>query len=527
MSISVVYLAYYNKNYGYTINVVERFLQSYKENPAGIEHSLVIVAKNWTDKSEYEKLQKYAKAFNAKIINLPDDGWDFGAYFRVSKLLNSEYVLYLGSSIVIRSANWLRHHYSAFKQDEKVQLVGAMGSWGFAYTTRSFPNYHIRTCSFMMRREFFLEYASTQKFPVTKEDTYEMEHGEDSLTMFPLNKGYKAVVVNSDGQVFEPDDWDVSDTFRTRNPWKSMFSDKQSMSYYLVKNDERDYLEKAAWGRVLKDTKIKIIVNTSSTSHPMLQTDIYSSVFNGAEQNPNALKVLKDNTEENISDKNVLYGELTGHYWVWKNLLPKLGTEYVGFSQYRRFLDFNLNLNPSSNVSSAFATRLVLEFQKMFEKYSEENILNFIGNSDVILPNYSKITEPIREISLDIVSKDDIETVLTVIKEFYPEYLETAENVINSDAVIPRLVFVMKKPLLEAYFDWSFGILKHLQEQITAVAEDRKFALIAEYLLAIWLDYKVKNDNVKIIESTSVFIEFDVDAYMKKCMALIEQSKQV
>ena len=45
----------------------------------------------------------------------------------------------------------------------------------------------------------------------------------------------------------------------------------------------------------------------------------------------------RDNTGENISEKNLNYGELTFWYWLWKNELNSIPNHtWVGFSQYRR-----------------------------------------------------------------------------------------------------------------------------------------------------------------------------------------------
>ena len=46
---------------------------------------------------------------------------------------------------------------------------------------------------------------------------------------------------------------------------------------------------------------------------------------------------LSDKTGDNISEKNSYYGEYTFHYWIWKNYLEKIETEWVGFCQYRKF----------------------------------------------------------------------------------------------------------------------------------------------------------------------------------------------
>ena len=47
---------------------------------------------------------------------------------------------------------------------------------------------------------------------------------------------------------------------------------------------------------------------------------------------------LRDNTDENISHKNLNYGEYTFYYWYWKNLLKlKKENEWVGFCHYREY----------------------------------------------------------------------------------------------------------------------------------------------------------------------------------------------
>ena len=61
--------------------------------------------------------------------------------------------------------------------------------------------------------------------------------------------------------------------------------------------------------------------------------------------------VFSDKAGENISNKNTYYGEYTFHYWLWKNYLNKIKTDWVGFCQYRKFFikddmkEMNLNFD--------------------------------------------------------------------------------------------------------------------------------------------------------------------------------------
>jgi len=47
---------------------------------------------------------------------------------------------------------------------------------------------------------------------------------------------------------------------------------------------------------------------------------------------------LRDNTKENISNKNKYYGEYTFHYWFWKNMIDEISDKnWIGFCAYRRY----------------------------------------------------------------------------------------------------------------------------------------------------------------------------------------------
>ena len=47
---------------------------------------------------------------------------------------------------------------------------------------------------------------------------------------------------------------------------------------------------------------------------------------------------LRENTKDNISEKNSWYGENTFYYWLWKNeLKKKFDADWIGFCHYRRF----------------------------------------------------------------------------------------------------------------------------------------------------------------------------------------------
>ena len=61
-----------------------------------------------------------------------------------------------------------------------------------------------------------------------------------------------------------------------------------------------------------------------------LNDDVYNSVSElnyipvGLGKNKFSSQWLRDNSGENISEKNEYYGEYTFHYWFWKNQIDKI-----------------------------------------------------------------------------------------------------------------------------------------------------------------------------------------------------------
>ena len=83
----------------------------------------------------------------------------------------------------------------------------------------------------------------------------------------------------------------------------------------------------------LQNTNLKIIKNLN-----------YIPV--GLKNNDFSKEWLRDNTKENISEKNPYYGEYTFYYWYWKNLFEyKKENEWVGFCSYRLYWGNKNNMN--------------------------------------------------------------------------------------------------------------------------------------------------------------------------------------
>lgn len=522
--ITIAYLAYNNEQIGYDISIVENFLKLYRKHPAGIDHELVLLAKNWTNIDTFEKLCNLAKENNIKMIYLPDDGFDIGAYFRASDFIKSEYVYFIGSNVEICADNWLKYSYNAFKKDKNIGLVGTMGSYEEG-RSGVFPNPHIRTTCFMVKNNLFKKYASSQKIPQTKEDTWELEHCANSLSNFVINSGLSLVVVNSDGEIFYPDSWPYSQTYINNNNAKALMSDKWSRRYISADNDFKPFIEKTVWGEnttifledVTKDFAKSITIFTPySDRFGILHNKVFHPILVGKFIKNLKTEAIKADSLINIADKYNSYGDLVAYYWVWKNFLPKCKQKYVGFNQICRALDYDVNQQDRDDFLPVYKD----EYSEFFANYSEANILKCIEDYDVVIPYKTEYKFSVYEQYLIGHSKADFDIALDVIEEFFPKYIPARNEVLSSNHLYGMCAFVMRKELLNEFLTWLFDLLDKIETRIknSNYGEYKDIfssIFMAERLFNIWLVNKINKDNIKVKSTSSHTIYFNKEEYDK------------
>ena len=91
---------------------------------------------------------------------------------------------------------------------------------------------------------------------------------------------------------------------------------------------------------------IEVIIATHK-EYKMPNDDMYLPLHVGAEGKKD-IGYTKDNTGDNISQKNPFFCELTGLYWAWKNL----DSDYVGLAHYRRH--FSLKKKSLMNIVNGY-----------------------------------------------------------------------------------------------------------------------------------------------------------------------------
>jgi hypothetical protein len=109
-----------------------------------------------------------------------------------------------------------------------------------------FPAHHVRTNAFIIDRELFAGLdAGTIK---SKTDAYALESGRHSFTRQVASLGLDAVIVDGDGESYEPHRWADSGVFWQEGQKRLLVADNQTQMYALGTMERRRMLSSLAWG---------------------------------------------------------------------------------------------------------------------------------------------------------------------------------------------------------------------------------------------------------------------------------------
>lgn len=186
-------------------------------------------------------------------------GFDLGTYRKVAERSKEEFICCLNCNSEIQADNWLAIMASGIIL-HGAGLVGTTAScesmltnaerdgrpfnWIRRWFFPPFPNPHIRTTGFMMRRELFLELCP-RWFP-TKRHCYLFESGHYSLTRRVWALGFKVRLACKNGtHQFE---WNTKTAFRSGDQSNLLIADNQTCRYQRGTTKERTSLAEKAWG---------------------------------------------------------------------------------------------------------------------------------------------------------------------------------------------------------------------------------------------------------------------------------------
>jgi hypothetical protein len=252
------------------IRKINCFLKNYKKYKSGIKHDLIICFK-LLDQHDLKIARKALK--NIKYIEFIDpckkNDWDFGSYKRVAKTFYNKDILFLNSHSYPVCNNWLK---KLFLYKNKKTVIAPTASYEslvdsiklknkfhkiFRYLIRKkrfsknfdkFPNPHLRTSSFLINSRIFFNYIKDKPLK-NKEDTLKIESGKNGLMKFLKKKKIKTLVVNSDGNKFDEDNWKFSETYCYKKKNKAIISDKHSRKFIKFDKNKKQSVRLKVWGK--------------------------------------------------------------------------------------------------------------------------------------------------------------------------------------------------------------------------------------------------------------------------------------
>jgi hypothetical protein len=279
-TISVVYLSWIP----YGIEEMNAFVKSYKEHSAGVPHQLTIIFNGVHTDEDYQPFLKIAEdeLENRFTYFILEKGQDIDAYLFVTRKLKSDYLFFLNTYSRILAENWLRKFVKAF-EDPQIGLVSATASamsyysavfqknswkwyrkqslfdefrkyklmikallyWRFLF--KPFPNYHIRTNAFMIKRETMLRIQC----PLldSKFKAYLFESGHMSLTNQVLKMNLSVRMMDRNGQLYEMKDWAHVPVFWNDKQQLLLIKDNQTNKYASALPEEQQFMSYLAWGK--------------------------------------------------------------------------------------------------------------------------------------------------------------------------------------------------------------------------------------------------------------------------------------
>ncbi|SEF54336.1 DUF4422 domain-containing protein [Lachnospira multipara] len=252
----------------------------------------------------------------------------------------------------------------------------------------------------------------------------------------------------------------------------------------------------------------KVYVMTHKKFNPPENKD-YVPIHVGREKSED-LGYIGDDTGDNISGLNFLYGELSGVYWLWKNLDSN---ENIGICHYRRyFIDDNKKI-----IDPAVFDEELKEYDMIVSYENKLSNMNF------------------REAFARANNVEILDEMGNYIKENFPEDYIAFREVMKSKSSYIGNLMVCKKETFDDYCNWAFAILFGMSNRIdytkfTDLYHLRIFGFLGEALLNIYIfknNLKVKSHRVLITDEKAETRELRLAVSQLIKLHQIEEAKEL
>ncbi len=266
---------------------VRAFVSSYRRYQAGVTHQLIVLFKGFRSARTLQQTQALFAGLSFRALEVAEGGFDIGSYVYAATKVHTDLLFFLNTFSVLLADNWLEKIYRQGQKSE-IGLVGATASYQSLYSTLRkkwhsrqknalahliknpllltrwkrgtalrhfppFPNPHVRTNGFMIRKSLFLA-LSKPRFK-DKMDALLFESGPNSLTRQVLLTKKQVCIVDKEGGCFTASEWKESCPFWNKGQTTLLIADNQTRRFDKLSPEQRLALHRQAWGELTKATR--------------------------------------------------------------------------------------------------------------------------------------------------------------------------------------------------------------------------------------------------------------------------------
>ncbi len=217
---------------------------------------------------------------------------------------------------------------------------------------------------------------------------------------------------------------------------------------------------------------------------------------------------VRDNTGDNIAEKNKNFCELTALYWIWKN---DHDSKYVGIDHYRRYFDFLDAKNKWLYTRNIYPAELDL-YTKPGKEFIE------LGDDEIVLPTpMSCGRRSVYEHYRKYHHIEDMDIAIDIIKKDYPEYSDAVDKALSRHGAYSHNMMIMSKKRFDHYAEWIFHVLFEAEKKIHLTGDpfqDRVFGFLSERLFNVYLE----KQQLKVKQIPTIFVDPDLKRVKKRWM---------
>lgn len=205
----------------------------------------------------------------------------------------------------------------------------------------------------------------------------------------------------------------------------------------------------------------------------------------GAALSDSPCTTLSDVGEDDISDKNHEYCELTAHYYAWKNIV----SNYYGFCHYRRFFGIN------SDVKLPYLALGKLSLKQQKAMLGDGDFWRKqLEVYDILVPRSEDMGLSVREhyITAQYHYFDDLQQFVNLLKIKAPQLNEAAEEYLAQNRQYFCNMFIMDRVHFNEYCEILFDTLNEFDKHKKLHGDlqaDRTNGYLGEIFTGIYITY--------------------------------------